>query len=228
MDAEEILARARSEAELPAGWVAFPILRQKLIVSIIEWAFGIIIGLGLLLLIGSIVIPYNYQHGVASAIFSTILLGVLLFVFLGSAYLMVADVLRLTHRNQHIIVITPQEFVKQEGRKIIHVPLLYVRHVTARGRRPSAERNLSGMEESTLQDVPNARDNMTGFFFGRGMTRSGQRWQRSRMRTPSTLAFLDTQNNREVLVVNDLIYGDPFLIAEVLREAAETAQESAV
>jgi hypothetical protein len=228
MDAEEILARARSQAELPAGWVAFPIIRQKLIVGIIEWIFGIIVGLGLLLLIGSIVIPYNFQHGVARAVFSTLLLGILLFVFLGSAYLLVVDILRLAHRDQHMIVITPQEFVKQEGRKIIHVPLLYVRHVTARGRRPAAERNLPGMEESTMQHVPDARDNITGFFFGHGMTGSGRRWQRGRMRTPSTLAFLDTQHNREVLVVNDTTYGDPFLIAEVLKEAAETAQESAV
>lgn len=228
MDAEEILARARSEAELPRGWVAFPIIHQRVIVGIVEWAFGIVIGLGLLLFIGSIVIPYNYQHGVVPALFSSILLAVLLFVFVGSVYLVIVDILRLVHRDQHIIVITPHDFVKQEGKKITHVPLLYVRHVTARGRRPSAERNLPGTEESTMRHVPDARENMAGFLFGRAVTRGGRSWQRNRMRTPSTLAFMDAQRNREVLVVNDMTYGDPFLIAEVLKEQAEAAQESAV
>lgn len=228
MDVEEILAHAKASAEPPSGWSVFPIIRWKIIIGMLEWTLGIIMGLGLFALIASIVIPYNYQHGVGPAIFSTIFLGVLLFVFGGSVYLFVVDMLRLIRRDRHIIVITPHDFVKQEGRKIIHIPLPYVRHVTPRGKRSPTIHALSNPEESTLRDVPDASENMAGLLFGRGLTASGRRWRRGRMRTPSTLAFVDARSSKEVLVVNDTAYGDPFFIGDILKYRADTAQESAV
>ena len=46
--------------------------------------------------------------------------------------------------------------------------------------------------------------------FGRGMTPSGMRYRRNRMRTPTTLAFIDDRDEREVVVVTDAADGDPF------------------
>jgi hypothetical protein len=48
------------------------------------------------------------------------------------------------------------------------------------------------------------------------------------MRTPSTLAFVDARSSKDVLVVNDTAYGDPFLIGDILKYRADTAQEAAV
>src|SRR5690348_8882670 len=132
MEAAEILDRARSSEEAPPGWLVLPLLKRKVQVGILGWALGIIIGFGMFAFIASVTIPYNYQQGVLSGCFTTILLGIGLFIGAGSIWAMVFDVRRLRDADRHIIVITPEDFVKQEGNKIVHVPLVYVRHVTAR------------------------------------------------------------------------------------------------
>lgn len=221
MDVEEILVQARQE-EPPQGWVVLPLLRNKLIWAIIGWIFGVIIGLGLFALIFPIVVPYNFVHNTFSAIATTILLGILLFIGLGSAWSLITDIGRISNIDDYIIVITREDFVKQEGKKRLQVPLLYIRHVTARGT-PPPDRTAS--EENSVRQIPGIGENVTGFFFGRGVVASGQRWRRRRMRTPTTLAFVDGRTDNEVLVVNDTSYGDPFMIAAILKQYAASARE---
>lgn len=227
MEAEEILAQARDTAGPPKDWIVFSISRRKVMLGLLEWVLGITMGLGLFVLVASIVIPFNYQHGAGPAIFSTIILALFLFIFLGSLYLLIIDILRLRNAENHLIVVTPQEFVKQEGKKIIHVPLSHVCYVTARGR-PKPDRTMPTPEESTVSSVPSLGENLTGFLFGRGLTSSGRRWRRNRMRTPASLAFVDTRTDSEVVVVNDTAYGDPFLIAAILKQYAASVQETTV
>jgi hypothetical protein len=143
--------------------------------------------------VASLVIPYNYQRGIFSILFTSLLLAILLFIGLGSLWTGINDCRRLHRADRHIIVITSEDFVKQEGEKIVHVPLINVRHVTVRGYQPP----------------------------DRGIVPSGSR----RMRTPTTLAFIDTRSNNEVLVVNDTSYGDPSTIAAFLKRSANTKQE---
>ena len=222
MEAEEILERARAGNEIPDDWLVFPILRNKLIVGMIGWIFGIIVGLGLFVVIANIVIPVNYQHGVFAAVITTIILGVCLFIGLGSIWTFITDLLRLRHMDRHLIVVTPEDFVKQEGKKIINVPLINIRHVTARGV-PPPDRDPSGQDN--VRQVPGVGENAAAFFFGRGFVPSGSRWRRKRMRTPTSLAFIDTRTNREVTVVNDSAYGDPFTIAALLKQYAAAVQQ---
>ena len=224
MASREILEKAKLGTETPHDWVVFPLLRQKLLLAMAGWVFGIILGLGLFVLLGAIVIPYNYQHGVGPAIFSTLLLSLLLFVGLGSMWALWIDIRRLQQIDTHLLVITPNDFVKQEGKKIIHVPLMHVRHVTARGARPPEKDVLSGPKEKT---IPNAGENLTGFLLGRGLMPSGMRRRRQRMRAPTTLAFIDSRTDNEVKVVTDEAYGDPFTIAAFLKEYAIRAQDIA-
>jgi hypothetical protein len=225
MEAEEILARAKDSTGTPADWVVFPLQRRKVVFGLLEWIVGIIMGLGLFALVAFVAIPYNYQHGIGPALFSTILLAIFLFIFLGSAHLLICDIGRLRHSDRHIIVITPQDFVKQEGEKVIRVPLSHVRYVTARGK-PAPDQTMPTAEESTVKNVPSVSENMLGFLFGRGVTSGGKRWRRRRMRTPTSLAFLDSRTDKEVLVVEDTSYGDPFLIAAVLKQHAASVQEA--
>ncbi len=224
MQAEEILAHIKTGAEPPHGWIVLPLLRNKVIWGIVGWIFGIIIGLGLFAIIMPIVIPYNFQRGTFAAIFTIVLLGVLLFIGLGSAWSIYNDIRRLREAEKHIIVITPDDFVKQEGDKIIHVPLMQIRHVTARGT-PPPDRTVRN--ETSLRSIPGVGENMMGFLLGRGLMPSGSRWRRSRMRTPTTLAFLDTSTDSEVIVVTDGAYGDPFMIAALLKEYVASAQQVA-
>lgn len=222
MEAEEILGQARAGADHPQSWIVLPLLRKKVIMGILGWAASVLMGFGLFLVVASVVIPSNYEQGIPAALFTTLLLAILLFIGTGSLITLVADMTRLRNAAYHLIVITPNDFVKQEGKKIIHVPLVYVRYVTARGTPPPdrSTRNNRGLE-----DIPGAGENTTGFLFGRGLMPSGQRWRRKRMRTPTSLAFLDTRTEREVTVTTDNVYGDPFLIAAHLKAYASSAQQ---
>ncbi|HZO70713.1 MAG TPA: hypothetical protein VFB60_00845 [Ktedonobacteraceae bacterium] len=225
MEAEEILAQTRSGSDLPHGWIVFPLLRSKVVLGIVGWIFGIILGLGLFALVASIVIPFNYQRGWFPATFSTILLGMFLFIGLGSIYLVITDIRRLSQSGKHIIVITPDHFVKQEGNKIILVPLEHVRHVTARGL-PPTDRTPPPQAERGVRGVPGVGEGITGLLFGRGLSSSGTRWRRKRMRTPTSLAFIDTRTDNEVTVVTDEAYGDPFAIGGLLKQYAADVQHS--
>lgn len=222
MDAENILARVREGNDLPEEWVILPLIRNKLILGMVGWASGTILGLGLFALMLPLVVPYNFTHGTAGAIVTTIFLAVLLFIGLGSAWSLLTDILRLQHLNEYTIVITPQDFIKQDRSKIIQIPMAYVRHVTARGT-PPPDRTVP--TESGVRQVPSMGENITGMFFGRGVAPSGQRWRRGRMRTPTTLAFVDARTEDEILVVNDSSYGDPFMIAAILKQYAATARD---
>ncbi len=213
MESAEILERAKAGEEAPYGWIVLPLLRGKVIWGIIGWIFGIIMGLGLFVFIALIVIPYNYENGFLPAVVSTVFLGVLLFIGLGSVWSLYVDVRRLMHADQHMIVITPEDFVKQEEDRIVHVPLAYVRHVTARGKRPP-DRTVR------RQNIPSSKEHMLGFVIGRGLVPSGEGWRRGRMRTPTSLAFLDTRTDTEVIITNDSSFGDPFMIAALLKEYA--------
>ncbi|GAC1342729.1 MAG: hypothetical protein NVS4B9_31880 [Ktedonobacteraceae bacterium] len=224
MESTEILEKARINSETPYGWIVFPLLRNNVLFGIAGWLLGMLLGLGLFAALASIVIPYNYQHGVGPAIFSTILLGFLLFVGLGSAWALVQDGRRLLQAEKHLLVITPDAFVKQEGEKIIYVPLMYIRHVTARGARPPDRDAVNGHSDTA---IPGPGENIMGFLAGRGFTTSGVRWRRRRMRTPTTLAFVDTRTDDEVTVATDGAYGDPFMIAALLKQYVSNAQNIA-
>lgn len=221
MNAEEILEQAKAGIDLPHNWVVFPLQRNKVIIGLVGWAFGILIGLGLFALVSSVVIPYNYQRGPLPAVVTTILLAILLFVGLGSLWTLISDIRRLRDSQRHLIVITPEDFVKQEGKKIIHVPLVNIRYVTAKGQAPPEQ----NPEEGDIARMPSAGENMMGNLIGRMFFPSSSKNRRKRMRTPTSLAFVDTRDDSEVTVITDMAYGDPFTIASVLKQYAAAVQQ---
>jgi hypothetical protein len=224
MQAEEILKQAQSGDELPHGWIIFPLLRNKVMLAIVGWAFGILMGLGLFALVATVVIPYNYQHGFSLALVATVLLGLFLFVGVGSLWAVVMDARRLARSDRYIMVLTPEDFVKQEGDRIIHVPCMNIRHVTARGT-PPPDRTTSN--ENHVRQVSSLGENVMGFFIGHGLVgaRSGSRPRRRGRRTPTTLAFVDTRTDQEVIVTNDSAFGDPFAIAALIKQYATNVQQ---
>ncbi|HJT58139.1 MAG TPA: hypothetical protein VJ761_16665 [Ktedonobacteraceae bacterium] len=226
MESTEILDRIKIEGDAPHGWIIFQLSRRKVITGIIGWIFGVIVGLGLFALMASLTIPHNYQNGTISAIVTTILLGIMLYIGLGSLWAIIVDARRLSRADKHVIVITPEDFVKQEGAKIIHVPLMYVRHVTARGARPpEPERTNRG---NTIRDMPGLGEHLGSMFLGRrNVSSSGGGVRRKRMRTPTTLAFIDDRDESEVIVVTDTSFGDPYMIAALLKQYAASVQQIA-
>jgi hypothetical protein len=226
MNADEILAQVRERGEQSESWIVFPLLRNKLILAILGWIGSAVMGGGLLALVVPVVIPGNYERGVASAIITTLILAMIAFIFVGSLFLLITDIRRLREIGKHVIVVTDTDFVKQEGAKIIQVPLSHVRYVTARGRAPAEDKSVldPGTKDgnTSLPEIPRMRDNLTGMFMGRGASGSAKA-RRKRMRTPTSLAFIDARTEKEVTVVNDNAYGDPFFIAAILKERAAAA-----
>ena len=228
MQAEEILTKAKTSSELPQGWIVFPLLRNKVLLGIAGWVFGIFIGMFLFALVAPIVIPNNYQRGFGAALFTTLLLGLFLFIGLGSLWSLILDVWRLRHADKHLMVLTPDDFVKQEGNKIIHVPCINIRHVTARGTPPPDRTPPTG---SGVEQISGMGENTASFFLGRGMvnalgSRSGGSARKRGRRTPTTLAFIDTRTDREVIVTNDNSFGDTFQIAALLKQYAMDVQQA--
>lgn len=221
MEAAEILERARSEP--PPGWIVLPLLRDKTLLGIVGWAVGVVVGIGLFAAMVPIMIPHNYLYGVIPAFFSTLVLGLVLFVGVGSAWQLIVDTRRLLQADKHVIIITPEDFVMQAGQKIIHVPLLYVRHITARGM-PTPDR--TAPREAVVSDMPHAGENLSGFLFGRGFipTVSSWRTRRKGKRSPTMLAFVDSRTGAEVKVTDNASFGDPFTIAALLKEYATSIQ----
>lgn len=222
MELVQILTTVNTEEAIPQDWLVFTLLRQKVMVGILGWIFGLIFGVLLFALMAPIMIPHNYQAGVAAAIFTTIILGIVLFVALGSLWQLIVNIWRLRHSEKHVIIITPEDFVKQEGKKVIHVPLEYVKYVTARGT-PPVDRSAASARLDAR--TPTFTESFGGLFMGRRVAESGRRgFARRRMRTPTTLAFVDSRTDNEVIVVTDKAYGDPFYIAALLKQYAAQRQ----
>lgn len=218
MDTEEILTRAKvAEKERPTSWIVFPLQRKKLMLGIAGWVTGIILGGGLFSLVALIVIPINYLHGWFTASITTCLLAVLLFLALGSMWVLIVDVQRLRRSDKHLLIITLEDFVKQEDRRIIRVPLRYVRHITTRGL-PEAER------ASVLQSEQRGDIRAMGTYVSFLGKRGGNRRQRKRRALSPKVAFLDGRTDTEVIVLTDEAYGNPRLIATSLQERVTLAQ----
>ena len=223
MEATEILEKARAGGELPNGWVVLPLLRNKVRAGILGWIAGAIVGFVLFVFMVPYMIPHNYLYGPIPALISTLLLGMVLFVGIGSVWQIIVDTRRLVEADKHIIVLTPDEFVMQDRDKIQHVPLMYVRHITARGIVPP---DRTSPEGAVVSNMPHVGENLSGFLFGRGFIPTVSRWRERRRakHTPSMLAFIDSRTNTEVIIKDYNLYGDPAKIATLMQDYTSSVQ----
>ncbi len=172
---------------------------------------------------GSLMIPHNYLYGPFPALISTLILGMVLFVSIGSVWQIIVDTRRLVEADKYIIVLTPDEFVMQDRDKIQHVPLMYVRHITARGIIPPDRNSPKG---EVVSNMPHVGENLSGFLFGRGFIPTVSRWRARRRakHTPSMLAFIDSRTNTEVIIKDYNLYGDPSKIATLMQDYTSSVQ----
>ena len=223
MEATEILEKARAGGELPNGWVVLPLLRNKVRLGILGWIAGAIVGFGFFALMVPLMIPHNYLYGLIPALISTVILGMMLFVGIGSVWQIIVDTRRLLEADKHFIVITPDEFVMQDGEEIRHVPLMYIRNITARGIVPP---DRTAPQGAVVSNMPHVGENLSGFLFGRGFIPTISRWRARRRakHTPSMLAFIDSRTNTEVIIRDYNLYGDPSKIAILMKEYTSSVQ----
>jgi hypothetical protein len=201
MEAHEVLATARS-GSAPTTWTILPLRKDRVTWSAVRWALLAVVGLIFLIPVYLTTVPDNFEHGATGAIMTALLLLVLAFIAFGSAGVSIADVQRLRHADDYLLVLTPDDYVKAEpGGKVTHVPMEHVAYVTMRGvdtsqpvRDPYGDAYDRGLPGQRITSTLGIR--LTGVSL------------RRKPKGPPSLAFLDTRTDTEVVVARDDSMGD--------------------
>jgi hypothetical protein len=198
MDTQQIVTIARS-GTTPAGWFVWHLRRDWLGRQALSWAALSLFGFALLVPTLITTVPYNFQHGTGRAVFAVLLFIGFGVLALGGLYLLVSDLLRLTRADRYLLVMTPDDYVKVEPRRVTHISMDCVSYVTLKGVK---------LLDDPRQEQPQ-----------RGFNRLIAPPRREPRRAPS-LAFLDSCTRREVLVSRDNAYDELAVLDEILRTYA--------
>ena len=205
IDAEQILATARQEGDVPQGWTIIPLHIKTVQRAILNWIGGAIVGLGLFALLFAAV------HDVLGVV-SIIALGAMAFVGIGSLYLALKNVRMLLDKDRQLIVMTPEYYVQQRGDRIVSVPMDQISHITLRG-------VFGGDASYSTIDERNPNNAVIGF----GQMLGGVRPRRPR-RTPDSLAFVDTRDDSAITVAEDNSFAELPILEELLRNYVESSR----
>jgi hypothetical protein len=203
-DVQSIIARARS-GDVPSSWNVWPLRRGRIARGMPGWAFIALAGLILFVFALFIMIPENFQQGTWVAALSLVLLSLFAIMGFGGGAILWADLRRVTLWGHYLLIMTPDEFVKVEPRRITHVPMDQITDVTLKGVR-------------IPQQEPEAHDGgfgaigisqFTRFFGGFIMGR--------RPKGAPSLAFRDKRTKRVVVVAKDDSFDDLVALEQVLQ-----------
>ena len=195
-EARQIIQTATSQPA-PAGWYVWPLRRDRVGRSALGWAAASLFSFALLIPVAIDTVPGNFRAGGGLAVFTALILAILGVVAFGSLSLLWTDLSRYMQADRYLLVMTPTDFLKVEPRRIIHVPMDAVAHVTLKGV------DLSGLppdEQARLRASPPPTPRSSGPAWSQWSL--GLRVRREPRRAPS-LAFFDTRAQREVIVSND-------------------------
>ncbi len=212
MDAETVLATARSGV-MPDHWHAWPLRKDFVLRSAIKWTVAGLLLLAFFAFIVYSTVPYNFQYGGTGAvIFSVVIIAVSGTAAFGSLGIALYDLWRIVNAERYLLVMTPEDYVKAEPRKITHVPMDAVAYVTLRG--------VKSPEMRAYEEAAAGRESRD-IFQSRSLDRvtrtiGGATQRRQRAQTP-TLAFLDTRNNKEVIVATDASFDELPALEYVLK-----------
>lgn len=203
-EAQRILNTARAP-DHPREWFVWPLRREIVKRAIAGWAITGVIGLLLFVPVVLITVPSNFQHGSGLAVFTIILLFILALIGFGGLALCGADILRLMRAEQYLLVMTPDDFVKQTPQRIIHIPMTAVAYVTLKGVKPPPNPDAERAFAQTLVMMRR---------YGGIMGIPGT--SRREFRRPPSLAFLDRRTQREVIVATDDSFDQLSILEEIL------------
>lgn len=212
MDAETVLATARS-GKMPDHWHAWLLRKDFVLRSAIKWGIAAVLLLAIFAFVVYSTVPSNFQaSGTGTVIFTVVIIALVGTAAFGSLGIAVYDLWRMANADRYLLVMTPEDYVKAEPRKITHVPMDVVAYVTLRGVKSpemlAYEEAAAGRES---RDVFQSRslDRVT-------RTIGGANQRRLRAQTP-TLAFLDTRSNKEVIVATDACFDELPALEYVLK-----------
>lgn len=215
MDAQMVLSTARS-GRMPDHWHAWPLRKEFVLRSAIKWGIGGLVLMAVFVFIVSATVPTNFEHASTGVVLFTIIILTLAgLAAFGGVGIAVYDLWRASNAGRYLLVMTPEDYVKEEPRKITHVPMENIAHVTLRGVKSA---DMIAYEETAAQQGamdPGAQP-IGGALLSSGPLMIGAQRRRTRSQTP-TLAFLDTRTNKEVIVGTDASFDELAALEYVLK-----------
>jgi hypothetical protein len=198
---QAIIDRARS-GDTPGDWNVWSLRRDVVGRDIWSWAGIAAFGFLLFLPAAHVMIPDNFQGDAGKEVISVIILGVLGFMAFGALYLFIADFQRLRQWGEYLLIMTPDDYIKVEPRRITHVPMDRIDSITLKGVRVE-------QEPTSETEVYSGLDRM-------GVNRIMGAFRRKPKVSPS-LAFRDMRTDAEVIVSRDNSFDDLAALDHVLR-----------
>jgi len=217
IEAAEILTTARS-GKVPSSWVVLPLRRNQVGFSILQWALGTLMGLGLFFGLFFATWPDNFEHGAPGIVITSFFLALLGFTGFGSLWLLIKDGLRWLRADQSIIIITPDVYLKQAGKKIDLVPLEEIGYITTRGTKAPNKRSSWATYNSNPEPDYDPEDRQIANASPVAQYMGGQR---RKPRGPTSVAFVDLRTDKKIVVTNDNSYAHPYELGETLHGYVE-------
>jgi hypothetical protein len=201
MEAAALVARARTGL-YPPNWYVWPMQAKKVRRGLIRWAIYALGGFVFFIPALFIMIPDNFSGGEGKALASLLVLLALGAMAFGSLFYFVHDLLRLRRASEYLLLMTPDDFVLAEPRRITHVPMDAISNITLKGVRSP------GSPFYTPQAVSHSAMSMLVM-------------PQRRSTTPSpfhapVLTFRDMRTNAVITISQDDAYDDLRAIEEVL------------
>jgi hypothetical protein len=131
-DTAALVARARS-GSYPPNWYVWSLQRDKVLRGALTWVIYALGGFILLVPALFIMIPDNFTGDSTKAAFSLIILFLLGTMAFGSVFYLINDLRRWKNAGAYLLLMTPDDFVKVEPRRTIHVPMDNIAYVTLKG-----------------------------------------------------------------------------------------------
>lgn len=225
MEPEMVLSTARS-GSLPSGWNVWPMRRDRVRRSIYGWAVTSLISFAVLVPVVAVTVPGNFEHGDFGFFATGLLLAILAVVAVGGLCICLYDVWRLRHADEYLLVMTPEDLVKAEPGKVLHVPMDKVGYITLRGvkrteYRPSTSVSIEDMRREQRLEIASASVG-PGAMMNRMV---GNSFRRRPPEAPS-LAFVDLRDDSEVVLATDNTFDELAALNDVLWMHVEKAERA--
>jgi hypothetical protein len=204
MDVETLLAMAQSSA-VPSDWHVWRLRRAQLLRQMMNWTGTSAVGFAALTFALTAMIPDNFRDGFLKTFASRVVLGAFAMVAVGGLAYVIYGARRLRGVGHYLLVMTPDDFVKVEPRRITHVPMADVADVTLKG--VVTPESL----EAEFGDLPAGRRN----WVARAQFGALSALRRRPKQQPS-LAFRDRRTNGVVVVATDNAFDELVALEEVL------------
>lgn len=224
MEPEMVLSTARS-GKLPNGWNVWPMRRDRVRRSIFGWAATTLVAFIILIPVVIVTVPTNFEHGDLGFFTSGLLLAILAIVAFGGLCICLYDVWRLRHADEYLLVMTPDDLVKAEPKKTIHVPMSSIGYVTLRGvkqRQYRPDTSVS-LDEMARQESSAMRSIASGAMLNRMVGNAN--FRRRPPEAPS-LAFVDLRDDSEVVLATDDTFDELIALNDLLCSHVEKAERT--